>query len=162
MPTQKMRREKREREREQVCEGDRERDPWSFGASFYMFFPPPGPALCKLGQPGKLFVLPEVLTPVLRPSFVLFSRAFAFLVFQPLPFWTPVSYFNCLTHPTFRKRRSQHPAPSLHGKQMEKQWKQCRTLFFWTPKSLQMVIAAMKLKDAYSLEGKLCPTQIAY
>ena len=27
--------------------------------------------------------------------------------------------------------------------------------FFWTPKSLQMVIAAMKLKDAYSLEEKL-------
>ena len=27
--------------------------------------------------------------------------------------------------------------------------------FFWTPKSLQRVIAAMKLKDAYSLEGKL-------
>ena len=27
-------------------------------------------------------------------------------------------------------------------------------LFFWAPKSLQMVIAAMKLKDAYSLEGK--------
>ena len=25
---------------------------------------------------------------------------------------------------------------------------------FWAPKSLQMVIAAMKLKDAYSLEGK--------
>ena len=30
------------------------------------------------------------------------------------------------------------------------------------PKSLQMVIAAMKLKDAYSLEGKLWPTLIAY
>ena len=29
------------------------------------------------------------------------------------------------------------------------------TLFFWAPKSLQMVIAAMILKDAYSLEGKL-------
>ena len=28
-------------------------------------------------------------------------------------------------------------------------------LFFFAPKSLQMVIAAMKLKDAYSLEGKL-------
>ena len=28
-------------------------------------------------------------------------------------------------------------------------------LFFWAPKSLQMVIAAIKLKDAYSLEGKL-------
>ena len=32
---------------------------------------------------------------------------------------------------------------------------QCQTLFFWAPKSLQMVIAAIKLKDAYSLEGKL-------
>ena len=32
-------------------------------------------------------------------------------------------------------------------------------LYFWgAPKSLQMVIAAMKLKDAYSLEGKLWPT----
>ena len=35
---------------------------------------------------------------------------------------------------------------------------QCQTLFFWAPKSLQMVIAAMKLKDAYSLEEKLLPT----
>ena len=33
-----------------------------------------------------------------------------------------------------------------------------QTLFFWAPKSLQMVTAAMKLKDAYSLEGKLWPT----
>ena len=38
--------------------------------------------------------------------------------------------------------------------QMGKQWKQWQT-FFGAPKSLQMVIAAMKLKDAYSLEGKL-------
>ena len=45
--------------------------------------------------------------------------------------------------------------PSPHGKQMGKQWKQCQTLFFWAPKSLQMVTAAMKLKDAYSLEEKL-------
>ena len=31
--------------------------------------------------------------------------------------------------------------------------------FIWrAPKSLQMVTAAMKLKDTYSLEGKLCPT----
>ena len=30
--------------------------------------------------------------------------------------------------------------------------------FFWAPKSLLMVIAAMKLKDAYSLEGKFWPT----
>ena len=32
------------------------------------------------------------------------------------------------------------------------------TLFFWAPKSLQMVIAAMKLKDACSLEEKLLQT----
>ena len=30
--------------------------------------------------------------------------------------------------------------------------------YFWAPKSLQMMIAAMKLKDAYSLEEKLWPT----
>ena len=36
-----------------------------------------------------------------------------------------------------------------------KQWKQCQTLFLGAPKSLPMVIAAMKLKDPYSLEGKL-------
>ena len=38
-----------------------------------------------------------------------------------------------------------------------KQWKQWLTLFFWAPKSLQMEIAAMKLKDAYSWEEKLWP-----
>ena len=32
------------------------------------------------------------------------------------------------------------------------------TKFVWAPKSLQMVTAAMKLKDAYSLEEKLLPT----
>ena len=39
-----------------------------------------------------------------------------------------------------------------------KQWKQWQTLFWGAPKSLQMVIAAMKLKDAYSSDGKLWPT----
>ena len=39
----------------------------------------------------------------------------------------------------------------IDGKQRE-QWE---TLFWGAPKSLQMVTAAMKLKDAYSLEGKL-------
>ena len=34
----------------------------------------------------------------------------------------------------------------------------CQTLFFGAPKSLQMVTPAMKLKDAYSLEGKFWPT----
>ena len=45
--------------------------------------------------------------------------------------------------------------PITSWQKMGKQWKQCQTLFFWVPKSLQMVTAAMKLKDAYSLEGKL-------
>ena len=40
---------------------------------------------------------------------------------------------------------------------MAKQWKQCQTLFWGAPKSLHMVTAAMKLKDAYSLEGELWP-----
>ena len=34
-------------------------------------------------------------------------------------------------------------------------WEQCQTLVLGPPKSLQMMIAAMKLKDAYALEGKL-------
>ena len=37
---------------------------------------------------------------------------------------------------------------------MVKQWKQWQTLFSWAPKSLQMVTAAMKLKEACSLEEK--------
>ena len=45
---------------------------------------------------------------------------------------------------------------SITSRQIDgKQWKQCQTLFWGAPKSLQMVIAAMKLKDTYSLEGKL-------
>ena len=37
-------------------------------------------------------------------------------------------------------------------------WKQWQTFFSWAAKSLQMVTAAMKLKDAYSLEEKLWQT----
>ena len=44
-----------------------------------------------------------------------------------------------------QKTRSWHLVPSLHGKWMGKQWKQCQISFFWAPKLLQMVIAAMKL-----------------
>ena len=61
--------------------GARERErPRPSGSSFYVIFPP-GPALCKLGQPGVLFVPPEFLTPVLGPPFVPFPRAFPSLVF---------------------------------------------------------------------------------
>ena len=46
------------------------------------------------------------------------------------------------------KPRTWHLIPLLYGKQMGKQQKQWQTLFSWAPKSLQMVTAAMKLKDA--------------
>ena len=49
------------------------------------------------------------------------------------------------------------------GPIMENRWgNSVRFYFGGLPKSLQMVIAAMKLKDAYSLEEKLWPTKIAY
>jgi len=43
---------------------------------------------------------------------------------------------------------------------MGKKWKQWQTLFSWAPKSLQMVTAAVKLKDTCSLEEKLWPTNL--
>ena len=48
------------------------------------------------------------------------------------------------------------PIPSwqIDGETMET----VRDLFSWAPKSLQMMTAAMKLKDTCSLEEKLCPT----
>ena len=48
-------------------------------------------------------------------------------------------------------QKTKNLVPSLHGKKMGKQWKQWLTLFWGSPKSLQMMIAAMKLKDACSL-----------
>ena len=51
------------------------------------------------------------------------------------------------------KISSSDPIPSWQI--VGKQWKQWQTLFFWAPKSLQMVTAAMKLKDVCSLEEKL-------
>ena len=59
----------REREREKsACTREIESVRKRFGSSFYMFFPPPGPALCKLGL-ARSAVLPEVFTLVLGPSF---------------------------------------------------------------------------------------------
>ena len=54
-----------------------------------------------------------------------------------------------------QKTKIMASGPITSWETMGKQRKQCQTLFFWAPKSLQMVIAAMNLKDAYSLEGKL-------
>ena len=49
-----------------------------------------------------------------------------------------------------QKMKIMASVPSIHGKYVRKQWKQCQTLFWGAPKSLQMVIASMKLKDLYS------------
>ena len=54
-----------------------------------------------------------------------------------------------------QKMKIMASGPITSWQKMGKQWKQCQTLFFWAPKSLQMVTAAMNLKDTYSLEGKL-------
>ena len=54
-----------------------------------------------------------------------------------------------------QKTKIMASGPITSGKQMGKQWKHCQTLFWGAPKSLQMVTAAMKLKDAYYLEGNL-------
>ena len=57
-----------------------------------------------------------------------------------------------------QKTKNMVSGPSLHGKEMGKQWKQWKTVFSWAPKSLQMVSEAMKLKDACSSEEKLRET----
>ena len=57
-----------------------------------------------------------------------------------------------------QKTKIMAPGPTTSWKIDGKQWKQRQTLFFWAPKSLQMVTAAMKLEDACSLEEKLWPT----
>ena len=54
-----------------------------------------------------------------------------------------------------QKTKIMASGPITSWQQMEKQWKQWQTLFSWAPKSLEMVTAAMKLKDACSLEEKL-------
>ena len=54
-----------------------------------------------------------------------------------------------------QKTKIMASSPSISWQIDGKQWKQWETLFSWAPKSLQMVTAAMKLKDAYSLEEKL-------
>ena len=64
-----------------------------------------------------------------------------------------------MTEATKHSTRSWHLVPSLHGKQVGKQWKQWQTLFSWAPKSLQMVTAAMKLKDTCSLKSCDQPRQ---
>ena len=76
----------RERERECACTWERESLRKCFGSSVYMFFPPPGPVLCKFGlvRSAVCSVLPEVFTLVLGPSLSFSHRHFG-LLFPILP-----------------------------------------------------------------------------
>ena len=82
-----------------------------------------------------------------------------------------VAYFWCGVAPLGRRRcplvrgSSSRPlqlqrlcAVQSHHFMADRWGKQWLNLFFWAPKSLQMMTAAMKLIDSYSLEGKLWPT----
>ena len=55
----------------------------------------------------------------------------------------------------FQKTKIMASGPITSWEIEGKQWKQCQTLFWGASKSLQMVTAAMKLKDTCSLEEKL-------
>ena len=56
---------------------------------------------------------------------------------------------------SIQKTKIMASGPIISWEIYRKQWKECQTLFLRAPKSLQMVIAAMKLKDTYTLEGRL-------
>ena len=53
-----------------------------------------------------------------------------------------------------QKTKIMAPGP-ITSWEIDGETRETETLFFWAPKSLQMVTAAMNLKDTYSLEGKL-------
>ena len=56
-----------------------------------------------------------------------------------------------------QKTKIMNLVPSLHGKYMGEKWKYWQILFSRAPKSLQIVTAAMILKDTCSLQEKLSP-----
>ena len=62
----------------------------------------------------------------------------------------PVVMYGC---ESWTVKKAEHQ----RNKSMKNKWWQINSVrqYFWAPKSLQMVTAAMKLKDAYSLEEKL-------
>ena len=103
MPTQKTQREEREKERQRVQSHPGEGPP-ALWLLFLCFIPPPAPALCKLGQPGMLFVLPEVLNLAFGPSFILFLEAFSFLVFS-------VQFSRSVMSRSLRPPEPQHARP---------------------------------------------------
>ena len=91
----------RENEKERTHTGGRERERKHFGSSFYMFFSSPWACRIQIGfsQECCLFYLRASLWSSDLPLTFLCSifTGFSFLIFQPPPFWTPISYSNYLT-----------------------------------------------------------------
>ena len=139
-------------------EREREREKRAL-APLFIRFSVPGPVLCKLGQPGVLFVLPEVLTLVLGPSFVLFLQAFPFQVFQPQPFWTPFPYYNYLIYDcknwTIKKAKHQRIDTFelwCWGRLLRVPWT--------TRRSNQSILKV--ISPEYSLEGLMLQPKLQY
>ena len=114
----------KERERESAHARGREREQdRALAPPFICFFPPLGPALCKLGLARgavcSTWSLHSGPWTFLWPSFVLFSWAFPLLVFEPPPFWTPFTYSTYLTdliEAEDIKKRWQEYTEELHKK----------------------------------------------
>ena len=104
---------------------------------------PPKPMSIESVMPSNHLILccTLLLLPSIFPSIRVFSNESALRIRWP-KYWS----FSFNISPS-----NEHPG--LTSFRMN--W---LTLFWGAPKSLQMVIAAMKLKDVYSLEGKLWPT----
>ena len=66
--------------------------------------------------------------------------------------------WKCWLKTQYSKNKDNDICPITSWQIDEKTMKQWQTLFSWAPKSLQMVSAVMKLKEACSLEEKLWPT----
>ena len=90
-----------------------------------------------------------------------------FLHWSPVAYWAPTDLGSFSESGEWKSwLKAQHSENEDHGIRshhlMGNRWGNSGNsvrLYFWgAPKSLQMVTAVMKLKDAYSLEGKLCPT----
>ena len=62
---------------------------------------------------------------------------------------------SSLTQHSKKKKKTMASSPITAWQMDGEQWGKWQTLFSWAPKSLKMVRAALKLKDACSLEEKL-------
>ena len=142
------------------------KDPKSLSLALFkvcVFTASPLIPLCAVSEaPSILFLMicqSELYCSLhLEGHLILFCECWELKLWHECPPYSPLQVTD-FSHPFLTLRSESFKVmPSLHGKQMGKQWKQWQTLFFGAPKSLQMVTAGMKLEDICSLEAKLWPT----